>query len=85
MTILQLILLIVVMLSGWPVGRFIASKTTEELEAGKIWFKLICAVSLAAVIISPFIFQGDTLVFLVASCFFIFLLSLASLMYKKRK
>jgi len=84
MTILQLILLIIVMLSGWPAGRFIASKTTEELEAGKIWFKLICIVSFVAMLLSFFLIKGDTLVFLVASCFFIFLLSLASLMYKKR-
>jgi len=85
MTILQLILLIVVMLSGWPAGRFIASKTTEELEAGKIWFKLICAASLIVAFASLFIFRDENLVFLVASCFFIFLLSLASLRYKKRK
>jgi len=85
MTILQLILLIVVMLSGWPVGRFIASKTTEELEAGKIWFKLICIISFIAIIASFFLIKGENLVFLVASCFFIFLLSLASLRHKKRK
>ena len=83
MTILQLILLLIVMLSGWPVGRFIASKTTEELSEGRKLFKIICMVSLIAVVISFFVLQGEEMVFVIASCFFVFLMSLASLNYKK--
>jgi len=83
MTTLQLILLIIVMLSGWPIGRFIASKTEEELKEGKKWFKLICLVSLIAIIIGIFLLKEDELVFMIASCFFVFLLSLTSLVYKK--
>jgi len=84
MTILQLFLLIAVMLSGWFIGRFISSKTKEELKAGKKWFKLLCLASLITAIYGLFALQGDELVFLIASCFFVFLLSLASLAYKKK-
>lgn len=82
MTLLQLILLIVVSLLGWPIGKFIARKTKEELKAGKKWFKLICIGALITAIVSLFIFQGNDLTIIIASCIFIFLLALAALKKK---
>lgn len=85
MTLLQLFLLIVITLSGWPVGRFIASKTSEELQAGRRWFRLIMLASFIGIIISLLLGEGDRMVLLTASFAFIFLLTLASFLYKKRK
>lgn len=85
MTLLQLLLLIVVILAGWPIGRFIASKTQEELQAGRRWFKLIMLACAIGVTSSLFLAREDSMVLLIASFAFIFLLALASLLYKKRK
>ncbi len=79
MTLLQLILLIAIVLAGWPVGRFIASKTREELQAGKRWFKLIVCACIVAIVLSFFFASGENLLLLVASFAFILLLSLASI------
>lgn len=85
MTLLQLLLLIVVILAGWPIGRFIASKTQEELQAGRHWFKLIMLVCAIGALISLFLAREDSMVLLIASFAFIFLLALASLLYKEKK
>ena len=85
MDTLQIILLIVIAFSGYPIGRFIASKTQEELQAGAKWFKLIMLACLIGIIISFFLETGSNLLLLIASFAFIFLLALASLLYKKKK
>lgn len=85
MDTLQIILLIAIAFSGYPIGRFIASKTQEELQAGAKWFKLIMLACAIGIIISLFLARENNMVLLIASFAFIFLLALASLLYKKKK
>jgi len=85
MDTLQIILLIVIAFSGYPIGRFIASKTQEELGAGAKWFRLIMLACLIGIIISLFLARENSMVLLIASFAFIFLLALASLLYKKKR
>jgi len=85
MDTLQIILLIAIAFSSYPIGRFIASKTQEELQAGAKWFKLIMLACAIGIIISLFLARENSMVLLIASFAFIFLLTLASLLYKKKK
>jgi len=85
MNLLQLILLIVITFSGYPIGRFIASKTQEELGGGAKWFKLIMLACPIGIVVSFFLEKGNNLLLLIASFAFIFLLASASLLYKKKK
>lgn len=79
MTLLQFILLMLVVISAWPVGLFIASKTKEELKAGRLLFNIICLASGIGIIASFVFAKDETLLALVATFAFIFLLSLAAL------
>jgi len=83
MSILQLILLILVVFSGWPIGVFIASKTKEELKAGKKWFKRVIAACFVLLFASFFILKGDEMLLSVSA--FTFMLMLFSAALKKAK
>ena len=50
--LIKLILGILVLILGIPVGNFLAKQTKEELKDGQIWFKLIIILSLIGVLIS---------------------------------
>lgn len=53
---------ILVLILGWPIGSFLASKTKEELKSGQKWFKTIIVVSLIGSVVAAFI-QSDALFF----------------------
>lgn len=79
MNTLQTILVILIALSGFPIGKFIASQTKEELESGKKWFKLIIVVCMIGLISGAILIKGENLILLSASLAFIFLIAVASL------
>lgn len=79
MSTLQIILLVLIALSGYPIGGFIASKTKEELKSGRKWFKLIIAMSMMGILISLIMLRGDNLLISVSSLIFISLIASASL------
>jgi len=86
MNFLQIVLLVAVALAGWPVGIFIASRTKEELQAGRPIFKIICLVALTAILAAiAFVRKLDTLTTLLATFIFIFLLAAAALRKKSRR
>lgn len=58
----NLLIGILVLLLGIPVGNYLAKHTREELKAGQKWFKRIVFLSLAGVLIS-FIVGNDILLF----------------------
>jgi hypothetical protein len=60
--IIKIIIGIVFLILGIPIGNFLAKKTKEELKAGRKWFKLIVITSLAGAIIS-LILGNDALLF----------------------
>jgi len=76
---IKLIIGIFVLLLGIPIGRFLSSRTKEELKGGQIWFKLIIVVSLIGAIVS-LIFGNDVLLF---SFLFIAVVSNGGLEWKK--
>lgn len=78
MNTLQIILLAAMALLGYPVGKFIASKTKEELMPGRIYFKLIMLACALGIMTSLILLNGDKLILLASSLIFIFLLALAS-------
>ena len=82
---IQIILLILITASGFPIGKFIASKTKEELEAGRKWFLTIIYVSFFLIILSLFFLNGENLLFILSSLIFIILIALASLKKKAIK
>jgi biotin transporter BioY len=60
--IFSLLIGIVVLLLGWPIGSYLASQTKEELKDGQKWFKLIILVAGIGVILS-LIIGNDFLLF----------------------
>jgi len=44
--IFKLLIGIVVLILGIPIGNFLAKQTKEELKEGKKWFKLLITLSL---------------------------------------
>ena len=81
MSILQLLIMFLIVFSGWPIGLFIASKTKEELKAGKKWFKTAITSCLVIVFASIFILKGDEMLLSVSA--FTFMLMLFSAALKK--
>lgn len=53
---------ILVLTLGIPIGNYLAKMTKEELHAGKNWFKLIIIVSLLGSVLS-LVFKNDVLLF----------------------
>jgi uncharacterized membrane protein YfcA len=58
----KLIIGILVLIAGIPIGDFLVRKTKEELKEGRIWFKGLAAVCLIGAVIS-LIFRNDALLF----------------------
>ena len=85
MNVLTIIISIVIALSGYPIGLFIASLTEEELKQGRKWFKLIILACFIAIIIFSFLVKGEILFFLILSLVFIILIALASLVKSRKK
>ena len=76
--IFKLLIGIVVLGLGFPIGDILARKTKEELKAGQFWFKNIIILSLIGGLIG-LITKNDVLLF---SFFFIAIVTSRSL--KKR-
>lgn len=60
--LIQLLIGIVVLALGYPLGYFLARVTKEELESGQKWFKIIIVVSLVGAFVS-FLIRNDALFF----------------------
>lgn len=71
----KLIIGVLFLILGFPIGNFLAKKTKEELKKGQKWFKLIIIVSLITGIIG-LILGNDILMF---SFFFIAIIASRSL------
>ena len=59
---LQLIIGIVILALGIPIGNYLAKITKEELKEGSIWFKIIIVFSIIGAVIG-LIFKNDVLLF----------------------
>ncbi len=79
MNTLQTILIILIAVLGYPVGRFIASKTREELESGRKWFIVIISASIIGILISLIMLKGDNLLISVSAFIYMSLIALASI------
>lgn len=73
--LINLIIGIVVLVLGFPLGSFLAKQTKEELKSGQKWFKLIVILSLISGTIG-LILKNDVLLF---SSFFIAIVTSRSL------
>lgn len=73
--IFQIIIGIVVLALGFPIGTYLAKETKEELDSGQKWFKLIIWIGLIAGFMG-FILQNDIIMF---SFFFIAIVTSRSL------
>ena len=60
--ITNLIIGVVVLFLGIPIGNYLAKKTREELKSGQIWFKSIIIISLISGAVS-LILRNDVLLF----------------------
>ncbi len=72
---IQLIIGVIVLALGIPIGDFLAKITKEELKQGKFWFRLIIIVSLIGGFVG--LVRGND--FLMFSLFFIALVTSRSL------
>jgi len=59
---IKLIIGIVVMALGIPIGNYLAKQTKEELKEGSIWFKIIIVFCVIGAILG-LIFKNDVLLF----------------------
>lgn len=75
MQLTNILIGIVFLILGYPIGNFLARITKEELKQGQKWFKLIIILSLAGGFIG-LILQNDILMF---SFFFIAVVTSQSL------
>lgn len=71
----QLLIGVLILVIGIPIGNFLAKITEEELKQGKFWFGLIVLVSLIVGFVG--LFLGND--FLMFGCFFIALVTSRSL------
>jgi hypothetical protein len=76
--ILSLLIGIVILALGFPIGTYLAKETKEELKSGQKWFKLIVWIGLIAGFVG-FILQNDVIMF---SFFFIAIVASKSLKKK---
>ncbi len=58
----KIIIGILILFLGIPIGNFLAGLTKEELKSGQIWFKLLIISSFSGAAISLFL-ESDTLFF----------------------
>ena len=59
---LKLLIGIVVLVLGIPIGNYLAKLTKEELKEGSMWFKIIIVFSVIGAILG-LIFKNDVLLF----------------------
>jgi len=59
---ISLVIGIVVLLLGIPLGSYLAKITKDELKSGQRWFKLLIIISLISAVISAFL-RNDVLFF----------------------
>ena len=79
--LVALLIGIFVLILGYPIGYFLARITSEELQSGQKWFKLIILLSLIGAIFG-LIFSIDALFF---SFLFFAIVTSRSLISKKQK
>lgn len=77
--IIKILIGLVFLALGIPIGNFLAKQTKEELKDGKIWFRLIIIFSIVGAILG-LIFKNDVLLF---SLLFIAVVTSRSLVIKK--
>ena len=77
--IFKLIIGVLVLLLGFPLGNFLAKITKEELKQGKKWFKAIIFIS-AVGTLAGLILRNDVLLF---SFLFIIIVTSGSLRGRK--
>lgn len=59
---IEVIIGIIILVLGIPIGNFLANQTKEELKQGQKWFKLIIILCLIGAIITAII-RNDFLLF----------------------
>jgi len=59
---INLVIGIIILLLGFPIGNYLAKITKEELKTGQKWFKLIVFASILCAIVS-LIILNDILLF----------------------
>lgn len=59
---LKIIIGIIVLVLGIPIGHYLAKITKDELKSGQRWFKVIIVVGLISAVISA-VLQNDVLFF----------------------
>lgn len=79
--IIRILLGILILLAGIPIGNFLAKITKEELSQGQIWFKLIVLMGFIGSIVS-LILRNDVLFF---TFLFIVIVTSRSLKQRRRK
>ena len=75
--IIKILIGILILLLGFPIGSFLARVTKEELKSGQKWFKLIIILSLIGGFVG-LIIKDDVLMF---SLFFIAIVTSRGLKY----
>ena len=60
--IIRILLGVLVLTLGVPIGNYLAKQTREELKSGKKWFQLLIILSLIGAIVS-LVFRNDALLF----------------------
>jgi hypothetical protein len=60
--IIKLLIGVLVILLGIPIGNYLAKVTKEELKSGQKWFKLIIVLSFIGIVLS-LIFRNDVILF----------------------
>ncbi|MEK6945375.1 MAG: hypothetical protein AABW63_01125 [Nanoarchaeota archaeon] len=76
----RLILGVIVLFLGIPIGNFLAKITKEELKDGQLWFKLIIIFSSIGAILS-LVLKNDFLLF---GFLFMAIVTSRSLVFKKK-
>lgn len=60
--LIKLLIGIIILIIGFPIGNYLAKITKEELKSGQKWFRLIILVCFIGAI-SSLIFRNDALLF----------------------
>jgi len=72
----QTIMIVILAISGFPLGIFLSNHIKEELKQGKPFFVIILILSIIGMILSLIFAKSDTLVFLLSALVFVFLMFL---------
>ncbi len=75
MELINILIGVIILALGAPLGNLLARLTKEELKSGKVWFKILIITSLLVGVIGM-ILKDDVLMF---SCFFIAIVTSQSL------